>query len=195
MPEQISLDVRLPQSPDPELYHYYKGIKNRTFYINDEINSFVIDLIGIPLLDADREDSTKPITIYLNTPGGDVFSGLAICNIIETLKSPVEIIVPAHAYSMGALILLAGANKPNITRKCFTFSTGLLHGGSGLIAGTKSQMKDFYKFEERYEEKIKDFVVKRSKMTPEEYDLSGREEVYMTSDEMLEKGFIDEIIE
>ena len=189
------LKLTLPNSPDPELYHYYEGLKAREVYLNDDIDSFTVDLVGLPLKRMDEEDSTKPIKIYINSPGGSLVDGLIICDIIENLKSPVEIIVLGYAFSMGAIILMAGANKPNIKKKCYPFSIGLIHGGSNSLAGTSSQVKDFYKFQERLEDKVKKFVVERTKFTEEEYDKVHREELFMTAEDMLEKGLVDEIIE
>lgn len=190
-----NLEIKLPSPHEPELYHYYKGLDDREFYINDEIDSLTLDMIALPMLRADQKDSKTPIRLYISTPGGSVFDGLVICDIIEQIKSPLEIIVLGYAYSMGALILMAGANKPNITRKCYQFSTGLIHGGSNILAGTSSQVKDFYKFQERYEEKIKAYVLARTNFTEDEYKSFDREEIYMTAEEMKARGLIDEIIE
>ena len=189
-----TIELQLPNSPDPILYHYYKGLQNRTFYINAEIDSDLVDMVAMPLLTADREDPTKPITIYVNTIGGSVFDGFNLCDIIRSLKSPTEIIVLGYAYSMGAFIMMAGANKPNIVRKCFHFSTGLMHGGSSFIQGTASQVKDFYKFAERFEEKIEAFVLENTNFSKEEYEKIERQELYMTAEDMLEKGLVDEIV-
>ena len=191
--EQI-IEFQLPNSPDPILYHYYKGLQNRTFYINAEIDSDLVDMVAMPLLAADREDPEKPITIYINTVGGSVFDGFNLCDIIRSLQSPTQIIVLGYAYSMGAFLLMAGANKSNITRKCFHFSTGLMHGGSSFIQGTASQVKDYYKFAERFEEKIEAFVLENTNFTKEEYDKIERQELYMTAEDMLEKGLVDEIV-
>lgn len=188
------IEVQLPSSPDPILYHYYKGLQTRTFYINAEIDSDLVDMVAMPLLAADKEDPTKPITIYINTVGGSVFDGFNLCDIITSLRSPTEIIVLGYAYSMGAFLLMAGANKPNIVRKCFSFSTGLMHGGSSFIQGTASQVKDYYKFAERFEQKVETFVLEKSKFTKEEYDKIERQELYMTAEDMLDKGLVDEII-
>lgn len=187
--------ISLPQdTPDPGLVQYYENLKNRVFFINEEISEDLMETIVVPLLKADAEDSTKPITIYLNTPGGCVFSGFVICDIIERLKSPVEIRVLGFSYSMGSYLLMAGHGKPNITRKAYPFSTCLIHGGSSVLSGTGSQVKDTFNFMERYEEKIKTYVLQRSKITEEEYAAMERKEWYMTAEDMLKYELIDEII-
>ena len=187
-----AISIELPSSPDPSLYHYYQGLKTNTFYINNEMGSDFIDEIVPPLLQADATQS--PITIYLNSPGGDVYSGFTLVSILQRLKSPTKIIVLSYALSMGAFVLMAGASNPNVTRYCYPFSIGLIHGGSMALEGSLSQVKDIYKFSERYEEKIKDFVLSHTSFTEEEYNKIERSELYLTAEEMLEKGMIDEIL-
>ena len=186
------LQLQLPNSPDPILYHYYQGLSNRIFYINCEIDSDLVDMVSVPLLMADT--TGEPITIYLNTPGGSVFDGFNLADIISNLRSPTTIIVLGYAYSMGMYLLMAGSNKPNITRKCYPFSTGLMHGGSSLVQGTSSQVRDYHEFAERFDKKVENFVLANSNFTKKEYDKIERYELYLTAEEMLEKGLVDEII-
>jgi len=189
-----SIVVAVPDSsPAPHIHRYYRGLKERTFYITDEIDANTVEDVGLELIRADQTGD-KLITIYLNTPGGCIFSGFNLCNIIENLKSPVEIIVLGYAYSMGGYILMAGYNKKNIVRRCYSFSTALMHGGSAAVEGTASQVKDFHRFAEKYDQKIKDFFLSHSNFTEEEYDKIERTELYLTAEEMLEKGLVDEII-
>ena len=187
--------IQLPSdTPDPSLVQYYKNLENRTLVINEEISEELMETIVIPLLQMDAEDSTKPIMIYLNTLGGCIFSGFTMCDIIARLKSPVEIRVLGYAYSMGAYLLMAGANKPNIKRTAYPFSTCLIHGGSTILSGTGSQVKDTFNFMEKYEEKIKDYALSHSNITEEEYNVMDRKEWYMSAEDMLKYNLIDEII-
>lgn len=179
---------------DPLTVQYYEGLKKRTFYITEEINEITTSLITIPLMEADNDGSLDPITIYLNTPGGSVYDGFTLVSAIQQLKSPTKVIVLGYAYSMGALILMAGANNPNVTRYCYAFSTALMHGGSQLVQGSSSAVKDFFHFHERYEKRIQEFVIANSNITEEEYEKVDRYELYFDSDQMLEKGLIDEVL-
>lgn len=182
------------ETPDPLLVQYYSGIKKRTFYVTDEISEQTTNLITIPLLEADNDGTLEPITIYINTPGGSVHDGFTLVSAIQQLQSPTQVIVLGYAYSMGALILMAGHNNPNVVRKCYSFSTALLHGGSQLVSGSNSAVKDFFHFYEKFEKRIENFVLTHSKVTPEEYDKVDRYELYFDSDQMLELGLVDEII-
>lgn len=173
---------------------YTRLLKERKILINDIISENTIEKVVMPLLRMDNDGSGKKITIYINTNGGSVYDGLVLCDIIEQLKTETEVIVLGYAYSMGSIILMSGKNNPNVTRKCFPFSTALIHGGSAYISGSSSQVKDYFKFNEKFEKRIADFIVSHTNLTEDDYAAIERYEAYMDSDEMLEKGLVDEII-
>lgn len=173
---------------------YKKLLSERKILINDIISENTMEKVIMPLLRMDNDGSGEKITIYINTNGGSVYDGLVLCNIIEKLKTPTDVIVLGYAYSMGAIILMSGKNNPNVTRKCYPFSTALIHGGSTYVSGSSSQVKDYFKFNERFEKRIADFIVSHTTLTEDDYAAIERYEAYMDSDEMLEKGLVDEII-
>ena len=173
---------------------YERLLSERIILLNDVITENTIEKVVTPLLRMENDGSGEKITIYLNTNGGSVFDGLVLCNIIERLKTKTDIIVLGYAYSMGSLILMAGKNNPNVKRYCYPFSTALIHGGSSFISGTSSQVKDYFKFNEKYEKRIADYIVDHTNLTADDYAAIERFEAYMDSDEMLEKGLVDEIL-
>lgn len=173
---------------------YNRLLEERKILINDIISENTIEKVVMPLLRMDNDGSGKKITIYINTNGGSVYDGLVLCDIIEHLKTETEVIVLGYAYSMGSIILMSGKSNPNVTRKCYPFSTALIHGGSAYISGSSSQVKDYFKFNEKFEKRIADFIVSHTNLTEDDYAAIERYEAYMDSDEMLEKGLVDEII-
>jgi len=199
MLELANLDIneliaQLSETSDPIMYQYFKGIKNRTIIINDTISEATIECVCLPLMEMDNDGTGEEIKILLNSRGGEVYNGLFLCDLISKLKTKTTITIMAYAYSMGSLIIMAGANNPNVTRKCYQFSTGLIHGGSDFLQGTTSQIKDYYKFSEKYETKIKDFILSNTKITEEEYERMSRYEWYLTSEDMVQYGLVDEIL-
>lgn len=174
---------------------YEKLLDERIILINDVISELTIDKVVMPLLRMDNDGTGNKITIYINSPGGTVHDGMVVADVIEKLKTPTEVIVLGYAYSMASLILMAGKNNPNVVRKCYPFSSALLHGGSIYLENlTASQAKDYFKFNERYEKRLADFIVSHTNLTADDYAAIERYEAYMDSDEMLEKGLVDEII-
>lgn len=192
--EKLDAEQVILEETDIINNQYENLLKNRIILINDTISELTIDKVVMPLLQMDNDGTGKKITIYINTNGGSVYDGLCLCNIIEGLKTKTEIIVLGYAYSMGSIILMSGKNNPNVIRKCYPFSTALIHGGSAYVGGTASQVKDYFKFNEKFEKRIADFIVSHTNLTEDDYAAIERYEAYMDSDEMLEKGLVDEII-
>lgn len=183
-----------PSLPDPCMYQYYKNLENRKILINDQIDASIVETAILPLLEMDNDGTGEPIEIILNTCGGSLFDGFSFCNIIDKLKTPTTITVVTYAYSMGGIILMAGKNNPNVKKRCYEHSTALLHSGSTYLAGNSTSVKDTFLFHQKFEEKIKEYTLSHSNITLEEYQGMERTEWYMDSNEMLEKGLVDEIL-
>ena len=192
--EKLDAEQVILEETDIINNQYENLLKNRIILINDVISELTIDKIVMPLLQMDNDGTGKKITIYINSSGGSVYDGLVLCNIIEQLKTPTDVIVLGYAYSMGSIILMSGKSNPNVVRKCYPFSTALIHGGSAYIGGTSSQVKDYFKFNEKFEKRIADFIITHTNLSEDDYAAIERYEAYMDSDEMLEKGLVDEII-
>lgn len=192
--EKLELETTLLEETEIVDSVYKHLLSKRIILINDVISANTIEKVVMPLLGMDNDGTNEKITIYINTNGGSVYDGLVVCNIIERLKTKTDIIVLGYAYSMGSLILMAGKNNPNVTRYCYPFSTSLIHGGSSFVSGTSSQVKDYFKFNERYEKRISEFIVSHTNLTQDDYMAIERYEAYMDSDEMLEKGLVDVIL-
>ena len=179
---------------DPIQYQYYKNLQNRKIIINDEINSSIIEMAVLPLIDIDNDGSGKPIEIILNTPGGSVYDGFQLIHTIEKLKTPTTIIVTAMAASMGALIAIAGNNNPNVKTICSPYSVFLIHSGSDCMAGTTTMIKDMFHFSEKFEKIIEDYILSHSKISIDLYNQKSRYEWWFTATEALDMGVVDEIV-
>ena len=179
---------------DPVQYQYYVGLQNRTIMVNSTIDASILETAILPLLQMDNDGTNEPIKIIISTPGGSVYDGIVLCDVIDKLKCPTEVIVITYAYSMGSLILMAGYNNPNVTKKCYKHSTALIHGGSLYFEGNASNVRDQFRFNEEFEAKIKEYMLSHSKITEEEYEKFNKKEWYMTSEDMLKYGLVDEVI-
>lgn len=188
------LITQLQETSNPVLYQYFRHLERRSIIINETVDDGIIEYVVLPLLEMDNDGTGKEINIFLNTLGGQIYNGLLLCDVISKLKTKTTITVLAYAYSMGSLFLMSAFNNPNITVRCYPFSTSLIHGGSDYLQGTASQIKDYYNFSTKYEQMIKDFILKNSRISEEEYEKMSRYEWYMTSADMLEYGLVDEII-
>jgi len=194
--EVISLSdiIASPENLDPVTYRYYKCLENRTIILNDEISSNIIEMAVLPLLEMDNDGSGEEITIILNSCGGEVYSGFSLVSAIERSASPIKIIIMGMAASMAALIAMSSYNKDNVKTVCSPYSVALIHSGSQYLSGSTHAVKDTFKFSERYEERIKNYILTHSLIDEEMYDKIERQEFWMDSDDMLKYGIVQEVL-
>lgn len=187
--------LELTEVPIFKEYTFWELLQDRKILINEEITDDLIEKTIMQIIMFNEKDKDippekrKPIEIYLNTSGGNVDVGLVLCNVIQNSKTPVHITVIARAYSMGGLILLAGHK-----RRAYEFSSILIHDGSTAIGGSTKKVKDTMKFYDTMEEKIKNYILKNSKISEELYLEKYGVEWFIWANEALELGIIDEII-
>ena len=180
---------------DPIMYQYFNHLLNRrTIVLNSEIDENILETVFLPLKEFESDNITDPVTLILNTPGGSVADGLMLCNVIDNYKKPLEIIVPSYSCSMGTIILSSGNKNPNVTKKAYPFSFALFHSGQTYVGGESSTVDDIVDFNRSIDKKIRNYVIKNTNISEELYDAHHRKQWYISAEEMLEYGLIDEII-
>lgn len=195
MPEGFLTLVEQNSNLDPIMYQYFNCYFNRrTIIFNREVDRDIVEAVIVPLKEFEEDDSNAPVRLILSTPGGSVGDGLILCNIIDNYKKPLEIYVYGYACSMGTIILCAGNKNPNVKKFCYPFSFGLFHAGYSAIEGESLSVEDQIEFNKRTDNMIRDYVIKNTNITAEEYKANERRQWYLTAEEMREKGLIDIII-
>ena len=117
---------------------YSRLLKDRVIFIGTEINAHIANLVVAQLLFLEAEDPKKDITIYVNSPGGSVFAGLAIIDTMNYIKPDVSTMCMGMAASMGAMILMSGARGK---RYILPHSEVMIHQPLGGMQGQASDMK------------------------------------------------------
>lgn len=174
---------------------WLKDLKLRKFYLNYGIDQDGIHDIARFILQYNAEDrdidpkDRKPILLYIASNGGEVNSGFELIDIIEASKTPVYTINLAYEYSMGFLIGLCGHKRYAMKNARF-----LMHDGTNFVWDSGAKAQDKMEFNKLQEQRIRDYVLSHSKVTPEEYDAKLRVEWYMFPDEAKKNGFVDYII-
>ena len=192
---EIGLDDFMLRSGGVEDVFYLKDIKQRKIFIPTEICQETVNDAIRHIMQINREDveiaseERKPILLYITSNGGDVGAGFALIDVILTSKTPIYIINQGYQYSMGCLIGIAGHK-----RFAMPHSTYLIHDGSQLIYNSGAKAQDQMEFNKNLEERIKRYVISRTKITSEMYDAQMRKEWYMFADEAKELGVVDFII-
>lgn len=176
-------------------YEYFnQRFNHRTIVLNAEIDENILEAVVMPLKEFEKDDSDEPITLILNTPGGSVADGMMLCSVIDHYSKKLNIFVPAYACSMGTIILCSGNNNPNITKKCFPFTFALFHSGEEYLSGEAHSVRDRQNFNEEIDKRIRNYVIKNTKIPAELYDSHYRDQWYLNAHELVEYGMINEII-
>jgi ATP-dependent Clp protease protease subunit len=170
-------------------------LEQRKIFLNSEIDMLSVDgviwkILQYNTLDKDIPvEKRKPILLYISSNGGEIDAGFALIDTILCSKTPVYTINSGYLYSMGLLIGLAGHK-----RYAFQNSKYLLHDGSYFTYNSGAKAQDQMEFYRRAEQKTKEYIVSRSKISNEEYEEKLRIEWYLFAEEAKEKGFVDYII-
>jgi ATP-dependent Clp protease protease subunit len=174
---------------------FINHLKERVIIINEDVCDILVERVILQILKWNREDEVKPveerkkIEILLNTPGGDVYLGLVLCEVIKKSVTPVEVTILGMAASMGSIIAMA-AHKT----KAYEYSNILIHDGSTFLVGSSNKVKDHMKFQELKDKQIKDFIIANTKITEEKYDEMADREWWLTAEQALKLGIVDEIL-
>ena len=178
--------------PEAYEYQYYKCLGDNVILINSTIDDCFMESAILPLMQMDKDPNVKEITILLNSDGGDIYIGFAIIPILESLSTPTTLRIMSRALSMAGLIAMAKGK--NLKVVCDKYSVGLIHAGSYYMEGNACSVRDTFQFSQRYEEKIKQYILSHTKITEEMYEKIERQEFWMDADDMLAYGIVDEII-
>jgi ATP-dependent Clp protease protease subunit len=176
---------------------FVENLQNRKIIINDEISDDIVETGILQILKWNEEDEgkpielRKPIKIIQNTPGGCVNIGFVFCNVIENSVTPVHITTLGTSASMGAYIAMCGTKGH---RKCYEFSTFLIHSGSMVVAGNSDSVESTVKYYSDMRKDIEQFIYKHTKIDKATYKQYQKDEWYLTSREALKWGLVDSII-
>lgn len=169
----------------------------RQIWLTKEIDSDIAREVCESILFCNYEDTVLkvpqeervPIILYISCPGGNVADSISIINVIEESITPVYTVNLGYAYSAAFLINLAGHKRYSLE-----MSTYLMHDGAIELECGYSKAHDYMDFKKKMDVKMKDFVLKHSVITSEEYTSKFRTEWYMFADEAKEYGFVDCIL-
>jgi ATP-dependent Clp protease protease subunit len=137
-----------------------------------------------------EEDAEKPITVLLNSNGGDVYEALGIIDYFETLQVPVNVVARGRAMSAAAMILCSASG----VRAASKNTTIMLHEASAEIYGKTADLKANADHIDELEDSFYKMLATKSNQTEEFWIKACRKDFYMTAAKALEYGLIDQII-
>ena len=166
-------------------------LKERVVYLGSAVDSNVANSIVAQLLWLDREDPERDISLYVNSPGGEVYSGLAIIDTMELIRADVSTIAVGFSASMGTAVLAAGAKG-----KRFALPSATIHmhqalgGASGQTRDVEIHAAELVRLNERMRELLAD----RTGRPVEEIARDFDRDRFMTAEEAKVYGLVDEVL-
>ena len=173
---------------------YSRLLKDRIIMLTGPVEDNMANSVIAQLLFFDAQDNTKDIYLYVNTPGGSVSAGLAIVDTMNFIKSDVQTIVMGVAASMGTIIASSGAKGK---RFMLPNAEYLIHQPMGG-AGSGTQQTDMAIVAEhllRTRNTLEKILAENSGKSVEQIHKDAERDYWMSAQETLEYGFIDEIME
>jgi ATP-dependent Clp protease protease subunit len=170
---------------------YSRLLNERIIFLGTPIDDQIANLMIAQLLHLESEDPDKDIFIYINSPGGQVYSGLAIYDTIQFIKPEVQTICVGIAMSMGALILSGGAKGK---RMALPNSKILIHQVSGGFQGQGTDIEIQARETIALKRRLEEIIAHHTGKDIEEISKDMERDYYMTSEEAKSYGIIDNVI-
>lgn len=170
---------------------YSRLLKERIIFLGEEVSETTASLVVAQLLFLESEDPGKDINLYINSPGGSVTAGMAIFDTMNYIKCDVSTICIGMAASMGAF-LLAGGTKGK--RFALPNSEIMIHQPLGGAKGQATEIEIAAKHILRTREKLNGILAERTGQPLEVIQQDTERDNYMTADEAMAYGLIDQIM-
>ncbi len=170
---------------------YSRLLKERIIFLGTDISDQIADLVMAQLIFLEYEDAEKDITIYINSPGGYVSSGLAIYDTMKFIKPDVSTICIGQASSMGAILLAAGTKGK---RYALPHSRVMLHQPLGGAGGQAADIAIHAREIVRIKKALNEILVKHTGQPEDVISKDTDRNFYMSAQEALKYGIIDEIL-
>lgn len=188
-----SVAYRMPGSPYEQWISIYERLfRERIIFLSEEVNDSIANAIVAYLLYLDSDDNTKPIYLYINSPGGSVTAGMAIYDTMQHIKSEVITICVGLAASMGAFLLAAGAPGK---RLALPHARIMIHQPLGGTRGQASDIEIEAKEVIRIKHALNEMLAKHTGKSLEQIERDTDRDYFMSAEEAMNYGLIDRVIE
>ena len=171
---------------------YSRLLKERIVFLGTAVDDVVANLIIAQLLFLESEDPAKDIYLYVNSPGGIITSGLAIYDTMQYVKPEVATICIGQAASMAAVLLGGGAKGK---RYALPHARVLIHQPLGGVQGQATDIDIQAREILRMREEINTIFTKHTGQDMERIRLDTERDFFMTAEQALKYGIIDQIVE
>jgi ATP-dependent Clp protease, protease subunit len=167
-------------------------LRERIIFITGAVEDTMASSICMQLLFLEAENPKKEISMYINSPGGAVTSGLSIYDTMQFIRSPISTTVMGQAASMGSLLLCAGAKD---MRFALPHSSVMVHQPSGGYQGQVTDILIHARNVENMRRRLNEIYVKHTGRTVKEIEDALERDNFMTAEEAQKFGLIDKVLD
>lgn len=170
---------------------YSRLLKDRIIFLGTEVDETVANLVIAQMLFLEAEDPKKDIAMYINSPGGSVYAGMAMFDTMNYIKPDVSTICVGMAMSMGAVLLAAGAKGK---RFALPNSKIMIHQPSSGFQGTAADIEISAKQAVQTREDLEKLLAERTGQPLERINRDTERDYYMSAQEAKDYGLVDAIM-
>jgi len=171
---------------------YSRLLKERIIFVVGPINDAISSVVCAQLLFLEAENPTKDISMYINSPGGVVSSGLAMYDTMEYIRPDVSTVCIGQAASMGSLLLTAGAKGK---RYCLPHAKVMIHQPSGGFQGQATDIEIHAREILATRARLNSIYVHHTGRSLEEIETAMERDNFMVPEDAKKFGLIDEVVE
>jgi ATP-dependent Clp protease, protease subunit len=171
---------------------YSRLLKDRIVFLGTPVNDDVANAIIAQLLFLESEDPDKEVTLYINSPGGVITSGLAIYDTMQYIRCPVATVCLGQAASMGAFLLTAGSKG---MRRALPHSRMMIHQPLGGFQGQATDIEIHARETIKLKHKLNEIMAERTGQSVERIQADTERDKFLSAPEAKEYGLIDEVIQ
>ena len=171
---------------------YSRLLKDRIIFLGTGIDENVANLVIAQMLFLESEDPNKDIHLYINSPGGSVYAGLAIYDTMQLIKPEVSTICVGMAMSMGAFLLAAGAKGK---RSALPNSRVMIHQPSSGFQGTAADIEISARETLRIREHLDELLAQNTGQSIETINKDTERDYYLSAQEAKDYGLVDSVTE
>jgi len=171
---------------------YSRLLNERIIFLGTPINDQVANVVVAQLLHLESEDPDKDISLYVNSPGGSVYAGLAVFDTMQFIKPDVSTMCAGIAMSMAAVLLAGGAKGK---RYALPNSKILIHQVSGGFEGPATDIEIHAREALSLRKRLDEILANATGQEMEKVERDTERDYFMTAEESLAYGIIDKILE
>lgn len=168
-------------------------LMDRIIFIGEPIDDFLANLIIAQLLFLEKQDPDKDIDLYINTPGGSIYAGMAIYDAMQLVKPDVSTICMGLGASMGSFLLAAGTRGKRyaLPNARLLIHQPILYGMGGQASEVEIQAREILHLKRR----LNELLAEHTRQPLEKIERDTDRDFYMSPYEAKEYGLIDEVLE